>query len=515
MKFKTALLCAALITSILTGATAFASETTDELTVKDGSVSFDFGFADGTSPWAEVSATSEYSPELGYGFSSTLGLTNVPAPGNGVLSDAIQFDFYGDYGPSFNVDVEPGLYEVSVYGGNINYLTIGLEGHYAILDIQFNNSEGKVEIPVTDNQLNITFHEGLDHNENSQCQVSAISVTRKGDISERRKRLFICGDSTAATYYPLVMPTPLEEGYRGGWGQMIENYISPSIYVHNMAQSGQTAKGFVESGQLSSTLFFMRPGDYAIVAYGINDYAECTKDEYVQYTKQIIEEILSRGATPILVSSNGWLTDFNSESPAHEYVYEDKSFIAETKELAEQYGITYINLHDISSTYFNYIGYDATESLYWITWSGDRDTIHPNRNGAGQLARMVVEELIRQGYIDFAYYIDGYGVSNDPRLKCNIDENNVLKLENTMPYNLTLNLIVNSYNEYGGLIGTTVTPVTVPHYDVLNPNTTTDIQLPSSHVRAFLVGYGINLNVFDTYNNYYDTPNNASLTFLP
>lgn len=476
---------------------------------------FDFGFADGTSPWTEISATTQYSPELGYGFSSSTGLVNVPAPGQGVLSDAIQFDFYGKYGPSFNVDVEPGLYEISVYGGNINYLTVGLENNFAILDIQFNNSEGKVEIPVTDGQLNVTFHEGLDNNENSKCQVSAISIIKKGDISQRRKRLFICGDSTAATYYPLVMPQPLEEGYRGGWGQMIENYISPSIYVHNMAESGQTAKGFVESGQLASTLYFMRPGDYAIVAYGINDYSECTKDEYIKYTSQIIEAIKSRGALPILVSSNGWLTDFNAESPSHEYTYEDKSFIAETKELAEQYGLTYVNLHNISASYFSYIGYEATESLYWITWDGGRDVIHPNRNGAGQLARMLVEDLIRQGYKDFAYYLDGYGVSKDPRLKCNIDENNLLKLENTMPYNLTLTLVINQYNQYGCLIGSTSTPVTIPHYDVLNPNTTLDIQLPSSNVRAFLIGYGINQNVFDSYNNYYDTPNNASLMFLP
>lgn len=512
MRAKASLILAALLVCTMTNITAFADEVVPEAPTEPAGLNFDFGFADETSPWTEVSATTEYSPELGYGFSTTNGLVNVPAPGDGVLSDAIQFDFYGKYGPSFNVDVTPGIYEVSVYSGNINYLTVGLEGHLAILDIQFNNSEGKVEIPVTDNQLNISFYAGLDDNVNSFCQVSAISVTRKGDISDRRKRLFICGDSTAAAYYPLVMPTPLEEGYRGGWGQMIENYISPSIYVHNMAESGQTAKGFVESGQLAGVQYFIRPGDYAIVAYGINDYAEYTREEYIQYTSQIIETIMSRGAVPILVSSNGWLTDFNKETG---YTYEDKSFIAETKELADKYGLTYVNLHDISATYFSYIGYDAAESLYWITWSGGRDTIHPNRKGAGQLARMLVEDLIRQGYKDFAYYLDGYGVSKDLRLKCNIDGNNLLKLENTMPYNLTLTLIVNQYNQNGGLVGTTSTPVTIPAYDVLNPNTTVDIQLPVSNVRAFLVGYGINQNVFDSYNNYYDTPNNAAKVFLP
>ena len=230
---------------------------------------------------------------------------------------------------------------------------------------------------------------------------------------------------------------------------------------------------------------------------------------------QIIEAIKDRGALPILVSSNGWLTDFNSESAAHEYTYTDKSFIAETKELAEKYNLTYVNLHDISATYFSYIGFDAAESLYWINWSGDRDTIHPNRNGAGHLARMLIEDLIRQGYKDFAYYLDGYGVSKDLRLKCNIDSNNLMKLENTMPYNLTLTLITNYYNQNGAMVGTTAVPVTIPKYDVLNPNTTVDIQLPASNVRAFLVGYGINQNVFDSYNNYYDTPNNAAMVFLP
>lgn len=65
--------------------------------------------------------------------------------------------------------------------------------------------------------------------------------------------------------------------------------------------------------------------------------------------------------------------------------------------LAQEEHVPLADLNVLSSAYFTSIGPEATLALYM-----KGDTLHPNRAGATELARLVAEDLRRQGLDGFA-----------------------------------------------------------------------------------------------------------------
>ena len=55
-------------------------------------------------------------------------------------------------------------------------------------------------------------------------------------------QIFICGDSTAASYRP-------EETRMTGWGQLLGDYL-PGISVVNLAMAGRSTKTFLAENRL-------------------------------------------------------------------------------------------------------------------------------------------------------------------------------------------------------------------------------------------------------------------------
>jgi lysophospholipase L1-like esterase len=79
-------------------------------------------------------------------------------------------------------------------------------------------------------------------------------------------RIFIVGDSTAATYERQRLP-------RMGWGQVFEDvFLSTSgVKVVNGARAGRSSRDFHEGGWYRQMAHFIRPGDYVFIAHGHND----------------------------------------------------------------------------------------------------------------------------------------------------------------------------------------------------------------------------------------------------
>lgn len=63
-----------------------------------------------------------------------------------------------------------------------------------------------------------------------------------------------------------------------------------------------------------------------------------------------------------------------------------------TVALAREENVPLVDLNVLASAYFTEIGPEATLALFMTG-----DTLHPNRPGAGELARLVAEDLGRQG----------------------------------------------------------------------------------------------------------------------
>lgn len=482
------IICAALICAAVFPV-SYASEISPFSDIEEGeTIYFDFGETpyDG---WITVNDRTKYNKDRGYGFSMISYVENESSAGGNVLSDAVKINDFGIDGVSFNVDLPDGIYEVSIYSGNIRYMSIGMEGHPAIINLENENSEGRAEIPVKDGQLNITFLKG---NSGVDYSIAAMSVTRKSSLDERRRRIFICGDSLAASYYPLFMQQPLEEGYRGGWGQMLQNFISDDYYVHNMSSIGQTAKGFIESGQLDAVLAFSEPDDYVVVSYGYNDTSAYNEEEYKSYLNEIISSLQSKGCIPIICSEPASLSEFSSG----EYLYNDNRYENAAHSVASENDVLYIDLHSATAKYLSSLKPESVPTLFWTQWNGEKDTLHLNRNGSGQTARIFASECAAEGLNDFAVPVDGE-LSEDPRLSCTKEKNTVY-LQNYAPYEISVRLITNGYRA-GSINESEITDITLNAYDVVEPQTPQSVYAPLyvRTNRSFIIGSGITIELSD------------------
>ncbi|WP_413379606.1 rhamnogalacturonan acetylesterase [Paenibacillus taichungensis] len=350
---------------------------------------FDFGAGVVENGYTGVSATEAYNSAKGYGFNTPANMRNVSASGTGVASDAVQFVTFGTKSTNtFNVDLSNGLYEVKVVLGNTARSSVAAEGVYQIINMTGNGATDQFQIPVTDGQLNLLVTEGK---EGTAFTLSALEIRKISNQTVTNRTIYIGGDSTVCNYYPL------SSSVQGGWGQLFPSYVNTSTFqVRNMASSGQFARGFRDDGQMEAILKYIKPGDYFILQLGINDTNaknNTTEAEFKEIMRDMVRQAKNKGATVILSTPQGRATDFNS---ANVHTAENRWYNASTRALAQEEGVTLVELNKLSSAYFTSIGPAATLALYMTG-----DTLHPNREGAAQLARIVAADLRRQGLNGF------------------------------------------------------------------------------------------------------------------
>lgn len=346
---------------------------------------FDFGNRnEQINAFTKVSATTAYSKEIGYGFNTPENIKNVTASGTGLESDAVQFLTYGTKSTNtFNVDLPNGLYEIKVTLGDTARASVAAESVYQIMNMTGNGAKDSFEIPITDGQLNLLITEGKT---GTAFTLSALEIKQISQNPITKKTIYIGGDSTVCNYYPLNNST------QAGWGQMLPLYINKNSYtIRNMATGGQYARGFRDDGQFEAIMKYIKPGDYFIVQFGINDTNPKnseTEAEYKEIMRDMIRQVNEKGAEIILSAPQGRATDFNSEN-VHSSV--NRWYRNSTIALAQEENVPLVDLNVLSSEYFTSIGKDATLELYMAG-----DTLHPNRDGANELARLVAEDIKRQ-----------------------------------------------------------------------------------------------------------------------
>ncbi|TLM83601.1 esterase [Pseudarthrobacter sp. NamE2] len=346
---------------------------------------FDFGNGPVEEGYIGVSAVDTYSPEKRYGFNTPEHMVNVPAKGAGAGSDAVRFLQFGTKSANtFNVDLKEGLYKVSVTLGDTSRASIAAEGVYQAMNLTGNGAKDSFEIPVTDGQLNLLVTEGK---VGTAFTLSALEIEKVSRHPEMDPTIWVGGDSTVASYYPL------ESSVQGGWGQMLPQYVDPEAFdIRNMATGGQIARGFRNDGQLEAVLQYIKPGDLFLLEMGINDTAAknaTTEAEFKEIMRDMVQQVAATGATPVLVTPQGRATDFNAEG-VHTSV--NRWYRNSTVALASEENIPLVDLNVLASAYFTEIGPEATLALYMTG-----DSLHPNRAGAAELARLVAEDLKRQG----------------------------------------------------------------------------------------------------------------------
>ncbi len=204
--------------------------------------------------------------------------------------------------------------------------------------------------------------------------------------------LFVASDSTAQSYSASKAP-------QQGWGYYLKDYFSGNVTVANHAIAGRSSKSFYDNGRLATILGQIKPGDYLLVDFGINDGDSSKSERYAPvkgnvdnpvtgsfeyYMTFYIKGALDKGATPILMSPS--LSIRNQTQP---FKVGYRNIDSACQALAKKYNIPYFDLGTAMVNDFNQRDYNTVRKFYMGGVSGGTDFTHFTEAGAKATAQIV------------------------------------------------------------------------------------------------------------------------------
>ena len=112
--------------------------------------------------------------------------------------------------------------------------------------------------------------------------------------------IFVCGDSTAASYKP-------EEAPITGWGQVLCEFV-PGAGVENRAMGGRSTKSFLSEGRLQKIETEMQSGDILLIQFTHNDTSDLVwrhTDPWTSFYHNLeiyVDTAILHGARPVLMT---------------------------------------------------------------------------------------------------------------------------------------------------------------------------------------------------------------------
>lgn len=213
-------------------------------------------------------------------------------------------------------------------------------------------------------------------------------------------RLFVAGDSTAATYGPERYP-------QTGWGAMLQCGLK-DVTVLDYAKPGRSTKSYMAEGRLEEIAGELKPGDTVLISFGHNDEKA---DEPVRFTdpdgdyrtnlEQYIAVMRKHGAIPVLVTpvtrrsfENGKVIDTHAV------------YASAMRDVAQKTGTKLIDLTVASMRWLAPLGPEKAKKYYLYVSAAERYPAFPNGSvddthftelGARAIANLVDGELARLG----------------------------------------------------------------------------------------------------------------------
>lgn len=234
-------------------------------------------------------------------------------------------------------------------------------------------------------------------------------------------RVFVCGDSTAATK-DISKGSP-----ERGWGHVLQPFFDANeVIIENHAVNGRSTKSFVTLGHWQKVEESMRAGDYVFIEFGHNDTKESdttrftTPEQYGKNLLRYIEIVRSKGATPVLLTQvcrrwwkNGILDDSHGE------------YLKVCHRVAQESGVLFIDAEKITREWLTPLG-DEGSKRYFMNLPAGKYPSHPDGKvdnthftvaGARIVAKMLCQEIERVipelgkhiRYWDFVVAKDGSG----------------------------------------------------------------------------------------------------------
>ncbi|MCB9082469.1 MAG: rhamnogalacturonan acetylesterase [Lewinellaceae bacterium] len=209
----------------------------------------------------------------------------------------------------------------------------------------------------------------------------------------------LIGDSTMAN----KPGTPAENPERG-WGQLLPQFFSEEVVIHNHAVNGRSSKSFREDGHWAKVIAEVQPGDFVFIQFGHNDSKEADPLRYTNpwsgYRHNLatyVDEIRAKGAFPVILSSivrrnfnaEGTLVDTHGPYP----------FVA--RQVALEKEVPFIDMQVLTEELVASLGPEKSKEYYLWTKPGEyprfldgvQDNTHLNLTGATAFARLVATAI--------------------------------------------------------------------------------------------------------------------------
>ena len=214
--------------------------------------------------------------------------------------------------------------------------------------------------------------------------------------------IYICGDSTAASYDPansLMM----------GWGQALQEYL-PGIPVYNHAMAGRSTRTFLAEGRLDRVLEKIAPGDLMLIQFAHNDENAEKPERYVDpeqaYPENLrifIREARGKRAIPVLMTPICMrLWEHGGLQPSH------GKYVEAVRETARMEKVPLIDLYSESFRLAAAAGEEGSKAMFLHLEPGEdsrypegaRDNAHTRAAAARPFAAFVADSLRRMGLAD-------------------------------------------------------------------------------------------------------------------
>ena len=213
-------------------------------------------------------------------------------------------------------------------------------------------------------------------------------------------RIFVCGDSTAASYNP-------EETRMVGWGQLLGDFL-PGVTVVNLSMAGRSTKTFLAEGRLEPA-GQADPGDLVLIQFAHNDENEKKPERYTapwtEFTENLrffIRFAREHGAVPVLLTpicmriwQDGKLQPTHGEYPVA------------MRTVAEETDVPLIDLYTESFHIVESMGEEGSKALFMHFAPGEdpaypdgsEDNAHTKRAGAERFAAAAARGLKDLGLV--------------------------------------------------------------------------------------------------------------------
>lgn len=212
--------------------------------------------------------------------------------------------------------------------------------------------------------------------------------------------IFICGDSTAATYKPEQAPIT-------GWGQVIGE-ILPDVSFSNHSIGGRSSKSFLSEGRLVAVEKELQPGDVVLIQFAHNDGSDLVwrhtdaNTSFVNNLSIFVDTARQHGAIPVLLTHTPrrWWRD-------GELIVTSGDYAPAVRRLAMQRNVPLIDVLEAGEKAIIAMGEEASEGLFMNVApglypaypNGSKDNTHTQRAGAELFARIVADGLKQLGLI--------------------------------------------------------------------------------------------------------------------